>query len=30
MDKFTVIVEMIFIVLLGGCMLIGRNKEWVD
>ena len=28
MDKFTVIVELLFIVLLSGCVVIGRNKEW--
>lgn len=28
MDKFTVIVELLFMALLSGCILIGRNKEW--
>jgi len=27
MDEFTVILELLFMVLLGGCVLIGRNKK---
>lgn len=28
MDKFTVTLELLFMVLLSGCVLIGRNKGW--